>query len=99
MLIWSGWGILVPLFMALALILAIPFDGEATKYGLAFSQFAAAIAIWFVGRRLNSKPGRMMVDQQTGETVELKSKHSLFFIKMEYWTFIVAAFAIGFLVF
>ena len=98
MLIWSGWGILVPLIMAVALLLAVPFDGDAAKYGLAFSQAVAAVAIWVVSKKLNGKPGRIMVDQATGETVELKSKHSLFFIKMEYWSFVVTAIAIAFVV-
>ena len=98
MLIWSGWGILVPLIMALALLLAVPFEGDATKYGLAFSQAVAAVAIWVAGKKLNGKPGRIMVDQETGETVELKTKHSLFFIKMEYWAFVVAAIAVVFVV-
>ena len=93
MLIWRGWGILVPLISVLALLLAVPFSGEAAKYGLAFSQAVAAIAIWFVGKSLNGKPGRIMVDQETGETVELKSKHSFFFINMEYWAFAAAAIA------
>jgi hypothetical protein len=84
--------------MALALLLAVPFEGDAAKYGLAFSQAVAAVAIWVVGKKLNGKPGRIMVDQATGETVELKSKHSLFFIKMEYWAFVVTAIAIAFVV-
>ena len=35
-------------------------------------------------------PWELMVDAQTGETVELKSKHDLFFIPMEYWGPIIA---------
>jgi hypothetical protein len=93
-IIWSGWGILVPLIMALALLLAVPFEGDSAKYGLAFSQFVAAAGIWFVGKKLNDKPGRVMIDQETGEALELKTKHSLFFIKMEYWAFVVAAIAV-----
>ena len=89
MLIWSGWGILVPLIVALALLLAVPFGGDAARYSLAFSQAIAAVAIWVVGKKLTSNSGRIMVDQATGETVELKSKHSLFFIKIEHWSLVV----------
>jgi hypothetical protein len=80
------------------LVLAVPFSGEAAQYGLGFSQIAAAIAIWVVGRKLNGAPDRIMVDQETGETVELKSRHSFFFIHMEYWAFGAAAIAVVFFV-
>ena len=45
----------------------------------------AGAAVWLLGRRLNGRPGRTMIDRQTGEEVELKNKHDLFFIPMEYW--------------
>lgn len=97
MIIWNGWGILVVLIVVLSLVLAVPFEGDSVKYGLALSQFVAAAAIWLVGTKLNNQPGRTVVDQQTGETLELKKKHSLFFIKMEYWAAPVAAIAVAML--
>ena len=97
MLIWKGLGILVPLFVVLSLILAVPFTGDAAKYGLAFSQLVAAAAIWWTGRALNARPGRLLHDPQTGETVELKATHSFFFIKMEYWAVLVVSLGVAML--
>ena len=64
---------------------------------LAFSAglFAAAAANWFIGRRLNGKPGRLLVDPATGEQVVLRRTHRLFWIKMEYWSVPVAIAALG----
>jgi len=89
MIIWKGFGILVPAIMFAAFVLAIPVSDTLGKYSLAISQLLAAGAIWWTGRTLNGKPGRLLQDPQTGEMVELKSTHSLFFIKMEYWAVLV----------
>lgn len=101
MIIWRGWGILVPI-IPVALWVLIPESFKAAmsdaayseyfKFISAFSIFLGALAIWFLGRKLNGTKGRTLVDESTGETVVLKANHSLFFINMEYWAFPVALF-------
>ena len=102
--VWSGWGILVlPVVGGTALAVGGPIGAvlNATGHGglmfLAFSAglLAAAAANWFVGRRLNSRPGRELLDPRTGERVVLRRVHRLFWIRMEYWSIPVALAALG----
>lgn len=95
MVIWSGWGILTVLITALvcgtvsvagaALLATMGYQGWT---GLAFGLglLAAAAVNWWVGRRLNGGPGRVLTDQATGQTVVLRRRHSLFFIPMQWWS-------------
>jgi len=59
--------------------------------------FLAAIAVYFLGRYLNTRPGRIVIDKITGKEIELKRIHSLLFLRFEYWGFILAAVAIAIL--
>jgi len=45
----------------------------------------AAIPTTLAGIKFNNKPARVLLDSETGEKVELKSEHSLFWIPMRYW--------------
>ena len=45
---------------------------------------------WFLGRFLNTRPPQVFVDETTGQEVEVKPRHELMFIKMEYWGIIFA---------
>jgi hypothetical protein len=95
MIVWQGYGILVPVILAATWIL-IPISLRAVipdtaftpyfKYISAFSLFLGALAVWFVGRKLNCGKGLELLNEKTGEKIVLKSKHTLFFIKMEYWS-------------
>lgn len=103
MIIWSGWGILsvliavvvgggvtavlMPVFVGLGLD---RLSGLAVVVGL----LAAAAANWMVGRHLNSRPGQELIDKATGQTVVLRRRHSLFFIKMEWWSVPLVAVAL-----
>jgi len=59
-------------------------------YGIISGLALSAIAIWFIGRRLNNKPRRRMIDEKTGSMVEIKEKHSLFWTPMEWWSLVIA---------
>lgn len=99
MIVWRGWGILVLVLAAVPVALVqlvagwvMGPDGAARQsdwlapLGLALS----APLIWWVGRALNRRPARVLVDRETGQEVALRPNHSLFFIRMEYWAVIVA---------
>jgi hypothetical protein len=97
--IWSGWGILViPLVLGTAVAIGAIVSSALTAFSrpdlafLAFATglFAAAAVNWPVGRRLNSEPGRELVDPTTHERILLQRRHKLFWIKMEYWSVPVA---------
>lgn len=97
--IWSGWGALTIVIVAVVSIavgallqLIFVAVGLPQLAFLAFSGglFAAAAANWYVGKRLNGKPARELLDPATGERVLLTRRHSLFWIRMEYWSIPVA---------
>lgn len=97
MIIWSGYGFLVPLF-AIAAIAVAQIVAPSAKYSsnplsgiVTFVLLAlAGAAIWFLGKKFNTAPGRTVIDKQTGQEISLRRKHSLFFVPMEYWGPIVA---------
>lgn len=95
MIIWSGWGFLVAVFVfgcSLVMeLLVSSITGNENYYQQAIWPLALALILsgvisWFMGKRLN-KPGvKTLIDKDTGEEVILKNKrHRLFFIPMEYW--------------
>ena len=93
MIIWRGWGVLTIAIVVLVggLVTAISVNvlKETGRFvGLAFTAglVAAALVNWFVGRRLNSAPGRELMDPATGQRVVLRRSHDLFFVPMEWWS-------------
>ncbi len=104
MIIWRGWGILVVIVAALAVVgtqLATTALFGAETYarhnawlfplGLAL----AAPIVWLLGRRLNGRGGRTLVDPATGRRVVVRRDHSLFFIRMEYWAIVLLLAAVA----
>lgn len=103
MIIWQGWGILVAVFFVVATLLCdwavgAVFGANYVKlhgWPMGVALLLAAAASWQFGRHLNGRPARIVIDKETGEEVALKSgTHSLFFIPMQYWGFILAAFGL-----
>ena len=96
-IIWTGWGILVFIIGLLALVIAQAAANavfgagyyEANVWPKVAGAVVAAAVIWLVGRRLNSDPGRTVIDKQTGREMTLRRRHTFFFIPMEYWAPIV----------
>lgn len=103
MLIWSGWGVAVPVITFAFLLLfdaatAAYFGDESYYAENAWPKFAAmllaAIVVWFLGRYLNSGTGRVVVDQETQEQLILKRTHTFFWLRMEYWAPILILFGL-----
>lgn len=99
MVIWSGWGILVAVFAAVGLLIAIsatealqqwlPY-GPAGSVAFVIGGLASAAAIHFFARWRERGEGRTLVDEATGERVQVRpSAGSFFFIPTRYWPWIV----------
>jgi len=98
MIIWKGYGFLVLVIaIAIGAIVSLIFGkiGSTEDMGAAIGAIISAGIIWVVGNKLNAQTkDRAMIDKQTGQEVVLKPNHSLFFIKMQYWAFIVGGIGI-----
>lgn len=99
MIIWSGWGILVPLYVVLAFALCavgvsavgLP-DPSGPAIGCALAGVLSGAAIFLTVRKLDGREGRALTDDKTGQRVVLKpSAGSFFFIPTRYWSYILAA--------
>jgi hypothetical protein len=94
MLIWTGWGIVaLPVFalgalggtsigVALGLGAGDMATGADTNIGTAVGFALASVGVWFLGRRLN-RP-RDGFDQRTGQPMQVRNQHRLFFVPIQY---------------
>ena len=95
MIIWSGWGVLSALIIVLSFVGGVVLDLQLTKVGvpaptgILLAWLAGAALNWVVGQRLNGKPGRELIDARTGQRVLLVPNHTLFWIKMQYYSVVM----------
>jgi hypothetical protein len=93
MIVWQGWGCLTIVIgfgaLLVAQLLADALFGKSFYPGNPWLRLVAliagAVAVWFVGRWLNGRPGRVVIDKATGQEITLRARHTLFFIPMQYW--------------
>ena len=55
-------------------------------------------ATWVTGKWLNDRPGRVIRDARSGQQVELKSAHDLFYIPFRFWAIIGGIVGFAFLI-
>jgi hypothetical protein len=94
MVIWTGRGILViivPLLCNMALVNILPYN--IADYGIVAGFYIGGAFSWFMGNKWNNIEGQVFVDKETNEEVEFKPNHSLFWIPMQYWGYILGGFA------
>ena len=90
-MIWTGWGVVVAAIFVAAIavgaILAAQFnaEGAAQDVLVGLAMIAGGVATWFVGKRMNRNAERKLVDPNTGEEVIVRSHHTFFFVKVEWW--------------
>lgn len=98
MFIWSGLGLLVPVIAGASLILVQLITGalfgdsdyySAHRWPQLMALALAAVTIWYVGTYLNRRSSRVMIDAKTGQEIEIRGSHGLFFIPFVYWAPIV----------
>ncbi|MDR2678940.1 MAG: hypothetical protein LBB51_05825 [Zoogloeaceae bacterium] len=103
MIIWQGLGILVIALLVAAIPIAnslfnLPGMAEyEAQYKDAVTLFLAALLTLLFGLLLRLKKGKVLIDEATGKTVEIKPRHTLFFIPVLFWAVIFAGFGIHFL--
>ncbi len=99
LVVWRGFGWLVPVVIFAALILsqlsvdAVYGDGfyTANAWPKQAAFILAAIFVASLGIFLNHTKRKMLFDEETGEALGKAPSHTLFFIPIEYWAVIVLA--------
>ncbi len=99
LIVWRGFGWLVPVVIIAALILlqlsvdAVYGDGfyTADAWPKQAAFIVAALSVGFLGFFLNHTKRQLLFDEETGEALGKAPAHSLFFIPIEYWAVIIIA--------
>jgi membrane protein YqaA with SNARE-associated domain len=94
-IVWQGYGplaaVIPPIVGTASQMLVSHFTGNydawddnvSTSSAVGF--FLGGIAVWYLGRWLNNRPGKILIDPQTNEKTELKTPHTLYWVRMESW--------------
>ena len=94
MIIWSGWGFLIAIIIFINSLIGELLCRVITRDNQYYQQhnwpitvvlIISGVICWFLGKYLNSSNGKLYIDKETGEEVQISKKHTFFFIKMEYW--------------
>ena len=97
MLVWKGWGIsaiIIPVTCAVLMELSVDASFgvgyyKAASWPMPLALLLSSIPVFILGHKLNKRPGRMLVDPETNERVELKTTHTVFWIPMQYWSLVI----------
>ena len=99
MVVWQGRGILVPLsFVGFVFLNTMLFTDTKTPLvqtvvpGLAF--IMTGIISYLLGKKWRQEQGHIVIDKATNQEIELKAKHTFFWIDVFYWSFICIALGI-----
>ena len=106
MIIWKGAGFIVAV-VAFVMLLLTELAVEAAFTDERYYQthgwpklvafFISGCIVLFIGKYLNKKEGKVLIEKDTGKEVVLKAEHSLFFISVGYWGYILFALGVIFL--
>jgi len=95
MVFWSGFGFLAIIIPAIVLIvtqIVIDFflgKGFYTNHYIiqSFGLYLSSIFIWVIGKYLQKRKAKVLIDKETGKEVIIDySNHTFFFIKLHYWS-------------
>lgn len=100
--IWTGFGIVAPVAalvtMVIAQLLIDAVFGEKYYTTHTWPKTAAcfftACGLWSLGRWMNKPEPGEFVEPGWGSVLQSSARHTLFFIPVEYWSFVLVAFAI-----
>ena len=97
-LFWSGYGFLVPLVtFACALLTEMGVEAlfkdpeyyQTHGWPLGLGLVLAAAALYALSERFGRVPTRVLLDEATGERVEMRRRHSFFFVPMKGWAIVL----------
>jgi hypothetical protein len=98
MIIWQGRGGLTALFIILSMACVIGLVNLTGWHGQDWiTYFAMALPAAAANAILAAKTPseeRAVIDKQTGQEIVLRQRHTLFWIPIKYWTFIILAYPV-----
>src|SRR3990167_2444323 len=100
MIIWQGYGMLVVVVTAVIVIVNelfwkwLPINLPPIYTG-AFGLFLAGAANFIMGKKLHASDRKILMDKETGQDVVIEKKHTIFFIKIEYWGLLLMIFGVA----
>jgi len=106
MIIWKGAGFMVAVIAFLMMLLSelsveTVFGDEHYYQAHGWPKLLAFVIagglVFFWARYLNQKQAKVFIEKETGKEVIMKPEHSLFFINVGYWSYIL--FALGLIFF
>ena len=106
MIIWQGFGFLVAVVGIASLVLTEYAVREITKNEVYYQThgwpklvglWLAAIATFLIARYFDSRPGKVVIEKDTGREIVLRQSHSLFFVPMKYWAYVFLVLGVVFL--
>ena len=106
-IIWRGAGglvILIPIAACLIMNFGTAKAFNETTYfqenlwPKVAALWLTGIVSWIVGRYLNTRPERVVIDRVTGAEVKCRLTHDFIFIKLEYWGIIFIAIGLALIV-
>jgi hypothetical protein len=100
-IIWRGYGFLVPLAAIVAVMLGaiinvnLKLHQPASGVVAAGALCLAGVALWFFSQRIESEPGRVFIDKATGREITVgRNAGSFFFVPTRYWAYILPGLAV-----
>lgn len=98
MIVWQGFGFLVVLIPIVFLgVIGATTATHHMTYSIEVALILSAITLWFLGKKLNGAPGKVLIDPETNEEVVFKNKHTFFWIPMEWFAIVLAILAVAFI--
>ena len=93
-LAWKNFRLAVLLLIAALPVYLIRFSIGPLPSTLLELHFGSIFLVWMLSKKLGSKPGKTLIDKETGQEVVVRQKHSFFFIDVKYWPAILIVLSI-----
>jgi hypothetical protein len=104
--VWSGWGFLVPIFIAVSLLAVNglgrfidPMSNLTNSLWMLPVALLVSALLCCIFSYLFPAKTTEHIDHRTGTHVFVRRRDSFFFIPMKYWTWILTGLAIGVFIF